>query len=393
MAKVALSYGHGSNTFDEKGSKGVYKNGKAYEEHTFNATVGEKVRKILQAHGVSVLVLQPAFGRDVSLSARTSKANAWGADIYWSIHANAGTSSARGLAGFYWSTSSQSKKLAQLYAKYCKAENFPVYSGDYMYPSQRGTWSDFHELRESAMPALLTENGFMTNAEDFKLIFLNAGDFHNRLARAHAKAILEYFGIKYDSGKAGESKPAPTTYKPTEEDYDKGRIGRATITTDVLNFREGKSLDSKVIKTLKEGSTYFVYAVDGKWYNLGGGWASAGSDGSLLDVQMFPKRPVQAPAPKGDTHTVKSGDTLWELAQDYNTSVAKLKELNGLKSDLLSIGQVLRVNDNAPQYHVVKSGDTLWGLSRDYKTTVAKIKSLNGLKSDVIGVGDKLRVK
>jgi hypothetical protein len=332
MAKVALSYGHGANTYEDKRSKFVQVGGKIYEEHTHNAEVGVRLKKILVAHGVQVLEVQPAYGTDVSLTTRTNKANSWGADIYWSIHSNAGASSARGWCGFYWKGSSTGLKLAQLYAKHVKATGLPAYSTDYMYPSERGTWSDFHELRETAMPALLTENGFMTNSEDFKYIFQNKNGYYDFLAVAHAKAILEYFGIAY-KGSSSTPETSVADYKPTQEDYDKGRIGRVQITVDKLNFRNEPSLESSVIKELTEGQVYYVYAVDGMWYNLGGGWASAGSDGSLLKYYPFPDQ----------YHTVVAGDTLWSISQKYETSVTALKTLNGLTSDVLSIGQRLRV--------------------------------------------------
>lgn len=44
-------------------------------------------------------------------------------------------------------------------------------------------------------------------------------------------------------------------------------------------------------------------------------------------------------------------------------------------------------------YHVVKKGETLYGISKDHNITVDKLKELNGLNSNVIGVGSKLRVK
>lgn len=48
---------------------------------------------------------------------------------------------------------------------------------------------------------------------------------------------------------------------------------------------------------------------------------------------------------------------------------------------------------NTPNSIVVKSGDTLWGLSKQYNVTVAEIKKLNGLKSDVIVTGTTLKLK
>jgi N-acetylmuramoyl-L-alanine amidase len=215
--KLVLSYGHGSDTWKVKGSKGIAVNGKSFEEHTHNAQVGVKVKKIVEAHGVKVLEVQPPFGKDVSLTTRTNNANNWGADLYYSIHSNAsGDKDVKGYAAFYWSKSTAGKKIAEIYAKHAKAEGFPLYHKG-VYPSILGTWNDFHELRETKMPAILTENGFMTNKDDFKRIFQDENAL-DKEAKVHAKTILEYFKIPYDPTKAGEKKPekpepADTLYK------------------------------------------------------------------------------------------------------------------------------------------------------------------------------------
>ena len=45
------------------------------------------------------------------------------------------------------------------------------------------------------------------------------------------------------------------------------------------------------------------------------------------------------------THTVVKGDTLWKIGQTYGVTVSKLKEWNNLKSDKISVGQVLKVKE------------------------------------------------
>ena len=47
----------------------------------------------------------------------------------------------------------------------------------------------------------------------------------------------------------------------------------------------------------------------------------------------------------GSTYTVKKGDTLWNIAKKYNTSVSNLKNINNLKSNIIKVGQVLKINN------------------------------------------------
>ncbi|MDE6213618.1 MAG: peptidoglycan-binding protein [Lachnospiraceae bacterium] len=74
-------------------------------------------------------------------------------------------------------------------------------------------------------------------------------------------------------------------------------------------------------------------------------------------------------------YVVRSGDTLWLLAQRYGTTVDAIKRLNGLTSDNLSIGQTLKIPagvSTGGSYfeYTVRSGDTLWLLAQRFGTTV-----------------------
>lgn len=95
------------------------------------------------------------------------------------------------------------------------------------------------------------------------------------------------------------------------------------------------------------------------------------------------------------THTVQPGETLFSIARRYNTAVDAIKSLNNLSSNVLSIGQVLRIpsNENSPQLtHTVQPGETLFSIARRYNTTVDTIKRLNNLTSNVLSIGQILRI-
>ena len=103
---------------------------------------------------------------------------------------------------------------------------------------------------------------------------------------------------------------------------------------------------------------------------------------------------------KDNYYVVQKGDTLWSIASKFGISVNKLKELNNLSSNLISIGQNLLVKENVSNeeepsnnlVHVVQKGDTLYSIARLYNTTVDKIKKLNNLSSNVLQIGQKLIV-
>ncbi|WP_459783881.1 LysM peptidoglycan-binding domain-containing protein, partial [Alkalibacterium sp. s-m-22] len=100
------------------------------------------------------------------------------------------------------------------------------------------------------------------------------------------------------------------------------------------------------------------------------------------------------------------GDTLSHIAVANNTTVANLRRLNNLSSDVIRIGQRLVVGEAqatpAPTptptpvsnqtTHTVVRGDTLSHIAVANNTTVANLRRLNNLSSDVIRIGQRLVV-
>ena len=95
-----------------------------------------------------------------------------------------------------------------------------------------------------------------------------------------------------------------------------------------------------------------------------------------------------------DTYTVKAGDTLYSIANKYGLTVNELKQLNNLTSDILSIGQVLNIsnsNTSLPSNtYIVKSGDSLYSIAKKYGITVDALKNANGKTSNLLSIGEIL---
>jgi len=102
-------------------------------------------------------------------------------------------------------------------------------------------------------------------------------------------------------------------------------------------------------------------------------------------------------------YTVKKGDSLYEIAKKYNTSVDAIKRYNNLTTNNLSIGQKIRIpcniedNDDTvmPKYisYTVKAGDNLYNIAKKYNTTVDKIKRDNNLQSNNLTIGKILLIE
>lgn len=102
-------------------------------------------------------------------------------------------------------------------------------------------------------------------------------------------------------------------------------------------------------------------------------------------------------------YTVKKGDSLWNIARTYSTSVEEIKRINYLTSNDLYIGQVIRIPEMytkpedmvAPNYinYKVVSGDTLYSIAKKYGVSVDTIISDNALKSNNLSLGQNLKIR
>lgn len=123
----------------------------------------------------------------------------------------------------------------------------------------------------------------------------------------------------------------------------------------------------------------------------------------LLGEASKPSKPSSNTKPSSNktTYTVKSGDTLSGIAAKYGTTYQKIAADNGIKNpNLIYPGQVLTINTGSGTststnaYYTVKSGDTLSEIAEKYNTSVRRLVELNNIKNaNLIYPGQKLRVK
>ena len=98
------------------------------------------------------------------------------------------------------------------------------------------------------------------------------------------------------------------------------------------------------------------------------------------------------------TYVVKAGDTLYGISNQFGVSVTELADLNNIKGSNLQIGTILDIpgssgtNPNNMFMYTVKKGDSLYSIAQKYNTTVDAIKNLNYLKSDSLSIGQQLRI-
>ena len=250
---------------------------------------------------------------------------------------------------------------------------------------------------------LIVEYGFLDNEADAKRLKSN----YKKYAEAVVRAVTLYGGYKYVpvSGsnyyvvKKGDSLWSIARANGLTVDELKSLNN---LSSNVLHVGD-TLLISSADSTGDDGNDnyYVVKSGDTLWsiarkYNLSVNELKALNNLSSNALSVGQRLIVGKES--SNDYVVSAGDTLWAIARKFNVSVDDIKALNNLSSNNLSIGMTLKIplysnkQNEETNVYVVKSGDSLWSIARMFNSTVDEIKSLNGLKSNVLRIGQRLVV-
>lgn len=272
------------------------------------------------------------------------------------------------------------------------------------------TSKDYYFIHRNTgnLEPLIVEYGFIDSAKDVEFLKEN----YKELAEAVISAVANYIGVPYTPPEGITT----NTYVVQKGDslYSiANKLGTTVselkkennLTTNTLQIGEVLRIPTKEIYEgeenvyiVQKGDTLYSIAAANnttvdelkKTNNL---TSNILSTGQLLKIPsaLLPE----------STYTVKKGDSLYSIANKYNTTVDELKRINNLTSNILSIGQVLKLpsdkvsdvekEENTISYTVQK-GDSLYSIARKYSTTIDKIKDLNNLTTNLLSIGQVLLI-
>ena len=198
MFKIAIDAGHGLNTAGKRCMKKLDPN--QTREWTLNNRIAEKVETLLQSYtGYQLLrVDDPTGKKDVSLSARVKAANRFDADVYLSLHHNAGINGGKGGGIVAYIAKTAGAESARW-----QKELYDGLIADTGLKGNRATplgKKNYYVVKNTKMPAVLLELGFMDSATDVPVILSEA--YADKAAAAILRVLVSRGKLRAKEEKA-----------------------------------------------------------------------------------------------------------------------------------------------------------------------------------------------
>ena len=258
MLKIAIDAGHGLYTAGKRCSSKI--DPKSTREWVLNSRIADKLGNLLKSYDCEVLRVDDTTGKtDIALANRCKKANDWGADVFISIHHNAGINDGSGggtIVCYYSSKAERKTQTQNLYNAVVKE------TGLIGNRSTKVSKNAFFVLKNTNMPAFLIENGFMDSTTDVPIILTET--HADKTAKGLLNFLISDFKLKAN-GKA-EAPAAPEAPKPAEKPATATNVPYAVkITASSLNIRAGVGTNTKIVgcftdnQNLIKGNPKFYY--------------------------------------------------------------------------------------------------------------------------------------
>lgn len=264
---IALDDGHGMNTSGKRtppltedlyiDGKLVRKKGEVIKENEFNRAVVKYLAEALKRCGFDVLLVAPT-DEDTPLATRVSRANNANADAYVSKHYNALGSiwqtKAKGLVTIiHYNHQSKTKVLANnVHEELWKLHSDHNCTNYGVRTDTDISGYSLYVLRNTKMPAILTESGFMDNMTE--VVDMLDTNFQQADAEATCKGICKTFGVTYV--KPNEEEP---TCKEKDVEVNTNIKYVRVIYDGLLNLRKCPSWNDDAISgTVKKGEVFTV---------------------------------------------------------------------------------------------------------------------------------------
>lgn len=292
-------------------------------------------------------------------------------------------------------------KLASLIANNLEDMGQPVLKYYQLRDSSDTSKDDDYLIRNTANNlTIVIDYGYIDNKSDANFLKNN----YEKLGEAVVKAIANYAGVNYTPlnmegyyiVKNGDSLWSIASKNDTTVDNIK-RLNNLTNNTlqigQILKLNNEENEDN-----LKDKNIYTVKKGDSLWLIANKNGVSVDDiknannlTSNTLQIGQILIIPDKKTSTKEITYVVKKGDSLWLIANKYDTTVEKIKSANNLINNTLQIGQILTIPSSTEFFtYTVKKGDNLWLIAKNYNTTVDNIKKLNNLTSNTLQIGQKL---
>ena len=270
----------------------------------------------------------------------------------------------------------------------------------YQKRSENDTSKDYYDIQKDTgnIQTIIISYGNVDNVENAT----NLKDNYKIYAEAVIKSIANYLGKPYFFEGENEN-----IYVVKKGDSLYSIASKYNTTVNKLkelnnlknnNLSIGQILKLPLIESGTNNQTYIVQKGD-SLYSISNTYNTTVNElkkinnlsSNLLSIGQVLKLP-QEQIISDNTYIVKKGDSLYSISNKYNTTVNELKNINNLSSNLLSVGQVLKLPTQKSNIYIVKKGDSLYSIASKYNTTVNELKKINNLSSNLLSIGQELKI-